>query len=121
MTRCVRCGEKPSTPGEADLIETHEMCRRCRHDDLRELAADTDSTSILEASAAVNAAQDEVVRAKCSLLLAAEFAQYAIEDYADRGDSGALLDALTVYQAAEAARRTASDALAAAVKKELDR
>ena len=53
MTRCVRCGEKPSTPGEADLIETHEMCRRCRHDDLRErvaylrtelreLAADTD-------------------------------------------------------------------------------
>ena len=40
MTRCVRCGEKPSTPGEADLIETHEMCRRCRHDDLRELASD---------------------------------------------------------------------------------
>ena len=121
MTRCVRCGEKPSTPGEADLIETHEMCRRCRHDDLRELAADTDSMSILEASAAVNASQDEVVRAKCSLLLAAEFAQYAIEDYADRPAIAALLDALTVYQAAEAARRTASDALAAAVKKELDR
>ena len=107
MTRCVRCGEKPSTPGEADLIETHEMCRRCR-------------MSILEASAAVNAAQDEVVRAKYSLLLAAEFAQYAIEDYADR-PAIALLDALTVYQAAEAARRTASDALAAAVKQELDR
>ena len=77
--------------------------------------------SILDASAAVNAAQDEVVRAKCSLLLAAEFAQYAIEDYADRPAIAALLDALTVYQAAEAARRTASDALAAAVKKELDR
>lgn len=56
MTRCVRCGEKPSTPGEADLIETHEMCRRCRHDDLRErvaylrlelreLAADTDKAT----------------------------------------------------------------------------
>lgn len=39
MTRCVRCGEKPSAPGEADLIETHEMCRRCRHDDLRERVA----------------------------------------------------------------------------------
>ena len=77
--------------------------------------------SILEASGAVNGAQDEVVRAKCSLLLAAEFAQYAIEDYADRPAIAALLDALTVYQAAEAARRTASDALAAAVKKELDR
>ena len=47
MTRCVRCGEKPSTPGEADLFETHEMCRRCRHDDLRELAADTDSLALL--------------------------------------------------------------------------
>ena len=67
MTRCVRCGEKPSTPGEADLIETHEMCRRCRP------------------------------------------------------DVAALLDALAAHQAAEAARRTASDALAAAVKKELDR
>lgn len=77
--------------------------------------------SILEASGAVNAAQDEVVRAKCSLLLAAEFAQYAIEDYADRPAIAALLDALTVYQAAEAARRAASDALAAAVKQELDR
>ena len=56
MTRCVRCGEKPSTSAEADLIETHEMCRRCRHDDLRErvaylrtelreLAADTDKAT----------------------------------------------------------------------------
>ena len=56
MTRCVRCGEKPSASAEADLIETHEMCRRCRHDDLRErvnylrlelreLAADTDATT----------------------------------------------------------------------------
>ena len=77
--------------------------------------------SILEASTAVNAEQDEVVRAKCSLLLAAEFAQYAIEDYADRPAIAALLDALTVYQAAEAARRTASDALVAALEKELDR
>ena len=77
--------------------------------------------SILEASAAAKAAQDEVVKAEHSLLMAVEIAQYALEDYADRPAIAALLDALTVYQAAEAARRTASDALAAAVKKELDR
>ena len=77
--------------------------------------------TVLEAAAAANAAQDEVVKAERSLLLAAEFAQYTLEDYAHRPDIAALLDALTVYQAAEAARRTASDALAAAVKKELDR
>ena len=77
--------------------------------------------SILEASAAAKAAQDEVVKAEHSLLMAVEIAQYAIEDYAHRPAIAALLDALTAYQAAEAARRTASDALAAAVKKELDR
>ena len=77
--------------------------------------------SILEASTAVNAAQDEVVRAKCSLLLAAEFAQYAIEDYADRPDIAALLDALAAHQAAAAARETAVAALIAALEKELDR
>ena len=77
--------------------------------------------STLEASAAVNAAQDEVVRAKCSLLLAAEFARYALEDYAHRPDIAALLDALAAHQAAAAARETAVAALIAALEKELDR
>ena len=77
--------------------------------------------SILDASAAVNAAQDEVVRAKCSLLLAAEFAQYALEDYAHRPDITALLDALAAYQAAQTARGAATAALIAALEKELDR
>ena len=77
--------------------------------------------SILDASAAVNAAQDEVVRAKCSLLLAAEFAQYAIEDYAHRPDIAALLDALAAYRAAQTAREAANTALTAALEKELDR
>jgi len=36
MTRCTRCGDLPATPPEAALIETHEMCRRCRQDDLTE-------------------------------------------------------------------------------------
>lgn len=56
MTRCVRCGEKPGSVGEAALVEAHEMCRGCREDDLRErvnylrlelreLAADTDATT----------------------------------------------------------------------------
>lgn len=77
--------------------------------------------SVLEASTAVNAAQDEVVKAERSLLLAAKFARYALEDYAHRPDIADLLDALTAYQAAEMARRTASYALAAALEKELDR
>ena len=77
--------------------------------------------SILDASAAVNAAQDEVVRAKCSLLMAAEFARYALEDYADRPDIAALLDALTAYQGAQTAREAAGAALIAALEKELDR
>ena len=77
--------------------------------------------SILEASTAAKAAQDEVVRAKCSLLLAAEFARYALEDYAHRPDIAALLDALAAHQAATAARETAVAALIAALEKELDR
>ena len=77
--------------------------------------------SILEASTAVNAAQDEVVRAKYSLLLATEFAQYTLGDYAHRPDVAALLDALAVYQAAQTAREAAGAALIAALEKELDR
>ena len=77
--------------------------------------------SILEASAAANAAQDEVVKAERSVLLAAEFAQYALEDYAHRPDIAALLDALAVYQAATTAREAAGAALIAALEKALDR
>ena len=77
--------------------------------------------SILDASAAVNAAQDEVVQAEHSLAMAAEFAQYALEDYAHRPDIAALLDALAVYQAATTAREAAGTALIAALEKELDR
>ena len=77
--------------------------------------------TILEASTAAKAAQDEVVKAERSLLLAAEFAQYTLEDYAHRPAIAALLDALTTYQAAEAARETAVAALIAALEKELDR
>ena len=77
--------------------------------------------SILEASAAANAAQDEVVKAERSVLLAAEFAQYTLEDYAHRPDIAALLDALAVYQAAQTAREAATVALTAALEKELDR
>ena len=77
--------------------------------------------SILEASIAAKAAQDEVVKAESSLVMAVEFAQYALEDYADRPDIAALLDALTVRQAAEAAREAAGVALIAALEKELDR
>ena len=77
--------------------------------------------SILEASTAANAAQDEVAKAERSVLMAAEFARYALEDYADRPAIAALLDALTAYQAAEAAREAATAALIAALEKELDR
>ena len=77
--------------------------------------------SILEASTAAHAAQDEVVKAERSLLLAAEFAQYAIEDYAHRPDIADLLDALAAHQAATTAREAAGAALIAALEKELDR
>ena len=85
----------------------------------------TDLTSrpptVLEASAAAKVAQDEVVKAERSLLLAAEFAQYTLEDYAHRPDIADLLDALAAHQAADAAREAASAALVAALEKELDR
>lgn len=77
--------------------------------------------SILEASTAAKAAQDEVVKAERSLLLAAEFAQYTLEDYADRPAVAALLDALTDYRGAQTAREAAGTALIAALEKELDR
>ena len=77
--------------------------------------------SILDASAAVNAARDEVVKAEHSLAMAAEFARYALEDYAHRPDIADLLDALAVYQAAQTAREAAGAALIAALEKELDR
>ena len=59
---------------------------------------------ILEASTAAKAARDEV-------LMAVEFAQYALEDYAHRPAIAALLDALTAYQAARTAREAAGVAL----------
>ena len=77
--------------------------------------------TVLEASTAAKAAQDEVVKAENSLLLAAEFAQYTLEDYAHRPDIAALLDALAAHQAAATARETANTALTAALEKELDR
>ena len=77
--------------------------------------------SSLEASTAAKAAQDEVVKAERSLLLAVEIAQYALEDYADRPAVAALLDALTAYQAAQTAREAAGTALIAALEKVLDR
>ena len=77
--------------------------------------------SILEASTAAKAAQDEVVKAVRSLLLAVEIAQYALEDYAHRPAIAAVLDAITAYQAADAARQAASADLAAALKQEFDR
>ena len=77
--------------------------------------------SILEASTAAQAARDEVVKAERFVLLAVEFAQYALADYADRPAVAALLDALAVYQAAQTARGAAGAALIAALEKELDR
>ena len=79
------------------------------------------SMTILEASTAANAAQDEVAKAESSLLMAVEFAQYALEDYADRPDIAALLDALTDYRGAQTAREAAGVALIDALEKELDR
>ena len=77
--------------------------------------------SILEALRHTQAAQDEVVKAEHSLAMAAEFARYALEDYAHRPDVAALLDALAVYQAAQTAREAATAALIAALEKALDR
>ena len=77
--------------------------------------------SVLEASAAANAARYEVVKAEHTLAMAAEFARYTLEDYAHRPDIAALLDALAVYQAAQTAREAANTALTAALEKALDR
>ena len=77
--------------------------------------------SVLVASTAAKAAQDELVKAEHSLAMAAEFARYTLEDYAHRPDVAALLDALAVYQAAQTAREAAMAALTAALEKELDR
>ena len=77
--------------------------------------------TVLEASAAAKVAQDEVAKAERSVLLAAEFARYTLEDYAHRPDIAALLNALTAHQAATTAREAAGAALTAALEKELDR
>ena len=77
--------------------------------------------SILEASTAAKAAQDEVVKAERFVLLAVEFAQYALADYADRPAVAALLDALTDYRGAQTAREAAGAALIDALTKALDR
>ena len=77
--------------------------------------------STLEAYAAVKATRDEVVKAEHSLAMAAEFARYALEDYAHRPDIAALLDALAAYRAAQTAREAANTALTAALEKALDR
>ena len=77
--------------------------------------------TVLEALRHTQAARDEVVKAEHSLAMAAEFARYALEDYAHRPDIAALLDALAVYQAAQTAREAALAALTAALEKELDR
>lgn len=77
--------------------------------------------SILEALRHTQATRDEVVKAEHSLAMVAEFARYALEDYAHRPDIAALLDALAVYQAATTAREAAGTALIAALEKELDR
>ena len=72
--------------------------------------------NISDAYAAVRAAEDEVFKAEHSLTMAVEFAQYALEDYADRPAITALLDALTAYQDAEKTRRAASDTLSVAFR-----
>ena len=77
--------------------------------------------TVLEASAAAKVAQDELVKAEHSLAMAAEFARYALEDYAHRPDIADLLDALAAHQAATTAREAAGAALIAALEKELDR
>ena len=77
--------------------------------------------TVLDALRHAQAARDEVVRAEHSLAMAAEFARYALEDYAHRPDIAALLDALAAHQAAQTAREAATVALTAALEKELDR
>ena len=77
--------------------------------------------TVLEALRHAQAARDEVVRAEHSLAMVAEFARYALEDYAHRPDIAALLDALAAHQAAQTAREAAGAALIAALEKELDR
>ena len=77
--------------------------------------------TVLEALRHTQAARDEVVRAEHSLAMAAEFARYALEDYAHRPDIADLLDALAAYRAAQTAREAANTALIAALEKELDR
>ena len=77
--------------------------------------------TVLDALRHSQAARDEVVKAEHSLAMAAEFARYALEDYAHRPDIAALLDALAVCQAATTGREAATAALIAALEKELDR
>lgn len=77
--------------------------------------------TVLDALRHESATRDEVVKAERSVLLAAEFARYTLEDYAHRPDIAALLDALAAHQAATTARETANTALIAALEKELDR
>lgn len=77
--------------------------------------------TVLDALRHSQATRDEVVKAEHSLAMAAEFARYALEDYAHRPDIAALLDALAVYQAATTAREATTAALIAALEKELDR
>ena len=77
--------------------------------------------TVLDALRHAKTAQDEVAKAERSVLLAAEFAQYTLEDYAHRPDIAALLDALAAHQAATMAREAAGAALIAALEKELDR
>ena len=36
VTSCLRCGEQPWKQAEAELVEAHELCKRCREDDLQE-------------------------------------------------------------------------------------
>ena len=77
--------------------------------------------TVLEALRHESATRDEVVKAEHSLAMAAEFARYALEDYAHRPDIAALLDALAAYRAAQTAREAANTALTAALEKALDR
>lgn len=77
--------------------------------------------TVLEALRHTQAARDEVVKAEHSLAMVAEFARYALEDYAHRPDIAALLDALAAHQAATTAREAAGATLIAALEKELVR
>ena len=79
------------------------------------------NTDTAAAASAAKAARDEMVKAEWSLLRATEFAQYALEDYADRPDIAALLDALTAYQGARTDYESAGTALIDALTQELDR